>query len=49
MNPPRPSIPGGQAMIAGVMANHQRDGGLILAATHVELGATRQLRIGGAA
>lgn len=39
---------GGQTMIAGVMASHQRSGGLILAATHVELGATRQLRIGGA-
>lgn len=39
----------GQAMIAGVMANHRRDGGLIIAATHVELDATRQLRIGGSA
>ncbi|MEH2511302.1 heme exporter protein A [Nitrobacteraceae bacterium AZCC 1564] len=38
----------GQAMIAGVMANHQHSGGLILAATHVELNATRQLRIGRA-
>ena len=38
----------GQAMMAGVMANHQRSGGLILAATHIELGATQQLRIGGA-
>ncbi len=38
----------GQAMIAGVMASHQRNGGLIVAATHVELDASRQLRIGGA-
>jgi heme exporter protein A len=38
----------GQAMVAGVMASHQRDGGLIMAATHVEISATRQLRIGGA-
>lgn len=38
----------GQALIAGVMANHQRDGGLIMAATHVEISATRQLRIGSA-
>jgi heme exporter protein A len=38
----------GQAMITGVMASHQRNGGLILAATHVQLGATtQQLRIGG--
>lgn len=37
----------GQAMIAEVMANHQRGGGLIVAATHVELSAARQLRIGG--
>lgn len=39
----------GQAMIAGVMANHRRDGGLIIAATHVEIDAARQLRIGGGA
>lgn len=38
----------GQAMIADVMAKHQRDGGLIMAATHVEISATQQLRIGGA-
>ncbi|WP_424628951.1 heme ABC exporter ATP-binding protein CcmA [Bradyrhizobium sp. SYSU BS000235] len=38
----------GQAMIAGVMASHQQTGGLIVAATHVELDAARQLRIGGA-
>jgi heme exporter protein A len=37
----------GQTMIAGVMASHQHNGGLILAATHVPLGTTRQLRIGG--
>lgn len=37
----------GQTMIAGVMASHQRNGGLIVAATHVQLSTTRQLRIGG--
>jgi heme exporter protein A len=36
----------GQTMIAGVMAGHQRNGGLIVAATHVALSTTRQLRIG---
>ena len=38
----------GQTMIAGVMADHLRGGGIILAATHVPLSAmTQQLRIGG--
>lgn len=40
----------GQAMVAGVIADHLRDGGIILAATHVPLSAmTQQLRIGEAA
>lgn len=38
----------GQAMIAALMAQHLRGGGLILAATHGPLGITAQeLRIGG--
>lgn len=37
----------GQVMIAGVIADHLRSGGIILAATHVPLSATtQQLRIG---
>jgi heme exporter protein A len=40
----------GQAMIAGVMAEHLDRGGIILAATHGPLGiAAQELRIGGAA
>ena len=38
----------GQAMIAGVMADHLRNGGIILAATHGPLGISApELRIGG--
>ncbi|CAN5138876.1 heme ABC exporter ATP-binding protein CcmA [soil metagenome] len=40
----------GQAMVAGVMADHLRGGGVILAATHGPLGISApELRIGGAA
>lgn len=40
----------GQTMVAGVMANHLRDGGIIIAATHGPLGISAQeLRIEGAA
>lgn len=40
----------GQSMIAGVMADHLRSGGIILAATHSPLGISApELRIGGAA
>lgn len=40
----------GQAMIAGVMAEHLDRGGIILAATHGPLGiAAQELRIGGVA
>lgn len=39
----------GQTMIAGVMADHLRNGGIILAATHGPLGISApELRIGGA-
>lgn len=38
----------GQTMVAGLMADHLRLGGIIVAATHVPLSATtQQLRIGG--
>ena len=40
----------GQDMFAGLMTDHLRHGGLIVAATHTPLGiATRELRIGGMA
>ncbi len=40
----------GQKMVAGVMADHLRGGGIILAATHGPLGiSAHELRIGGAA
>jgi heme exporter protein A len=40
----------GQTMVAGVMADHLRGGGIVLAATHGPLGISAQeLRIGGAA
>ncbi|MCF2521199.1 heme ABC exporter ATP-binding protein CcmA [Bradyrhizobium sp. G127] len=40
----------GQAMVAGVMADHLRGGGIILAATHGPLGISAlELQIGGAA
>ena len=41
---------GGQKMVAGLMADHLRGGGIILAATHGPLGiSATELRIGGAA
>lgn len=40
----------GQKMVAAVMADHLREGGIILAATHGPLGiAAQELRIGGGA
>jgi heme exporter protein A len=40
----------GQAVFAGLMTDHLRHGGLIVAATHTELGiAARELKIGGGA
>jgi heme exporter protein A len=40
----------GQQLFAGLMADHLRRGGLIVAATHMPLGiAARELRIGGTA
>ena len=40
----------GQELIAGLMADHLRGGGIILAATHGPLGiSANELRIGGAA
>ena len=40
----------GQGLFAGLMTDHLRHGGLIIAATHVPLGiAARELRIGGVA
>ena len=39
----------GQALFAGLMTDHLRQGGLIVAATHAPLGiSARELRIGAA-